>query len=280
MGGPETLARLTGWVFVAMLAVLAAAWLVQRAARNSGWVDVFWTFGTGGACAAAAAWPLAGDQIFAPRALMTAAMAGAWGLRLGLYISRRVGGSAEDARYAQFRRDWSDRYELRLLLLLTMQPPVSAVLALAVALAARAPGPWPGARDAAAVFVWLAAICGEALADGQMARFKADPANRGAICDQGLWSWSRHPNYFFEQLGWWAYPVLAIRPEAPVNWLSLGAPVVMYLILRFGSGVPPLERSMLASRGDAFRAYQARTSAFVPLPPRRDPDASNPVVPS
>jgi steroid 5-alpha reductase family enzyme len=280
MGALQTLAGLIAWVFAAMLAVMAAAWLVQRAARNSGWVDVFWTFGTGAACAFAALWPLPGDRLLAPRAGMAAAMTGLWALRLGVYVARRVAGSAEDARYAQFRRDWGARYEARLILLLALQPPVSAVLALAVAIAARAPGSWPSAPDAAALLIWLGALAGEGLADAQIARFKADPANRGGICDRGLWAWSRHPNYFFEHLGWWAYPILAVRADAPFSWLSLGAPAVMYLILRFGSGVPPLERSMLASRGDAFRGYQARTSVFFPLPPRRDRGVSDRVAPS
>jgi steroid 5-alpha reductase family enzyme len=196
-------------------------------------------------------------------------MAVLWSLRLGGYIALRVAGShEEDARYKTLRAQWGKAYNARLFGFVLIQAPVSAILALAVALAARAPEAGLGVRDFAAVAVWLIAVGGESLADGQMRRFKADPANKGKICDQGLWAWSRHPNYFFEWLLWLAYPVIAIQPDRPLTWLSLGAPVVMFLILRFATGVPPLERSMLASRGDAFRAYQARVSAFFPLPPR------------
>jgi steroid 5-alpha reductase family enzyme len=116
--------------------------------------------------------------------------------------------------------------------------------------------------------VLLAAIAGEALADGQMQRFKANPANRGKVADTGLWGWSRHPNYFFEWLGWLAYPAIALDPSRPVTWLSLVAPAVMYLLLTRVSGVPPLEEAQLRSKGDAYRAYQARVSAFFPLPPK------------
>ena len=269
MAGVHTLPELMAAILVAMLAVMAAAWVCQALARDTGWVDVLWTFGTGMAGAAAALWPLESWERPGPRALLVAAMAVLWSLRLGGYIALRVAGSHdEDARYTALRAQWGKTYNARLFGFVLIQAPVSAILALAVALAARAPETGLGVRDFAAMAVWLIAVGGESLADGQMRRFKADPANRGKICDQGLWGWSRHPNYFFEWLLWLAYPVIAIQPDRPLTWLSLGAPVVMFLILRFATGVPPLERSMLASRGDAFRAYQARVSAFFPLPPR------------
>ena len=126
-----------------------------------------------------------------------------------------------------------------------------------------------GVQDLAGVIILAVAIIGEAIADLQLARFKARNAGSGGICDAGLWAWSRHPNYFFEWLGWLAYPVIAIDPARPVTLLSLAAPLVMFVVLRFVTGVPPLERAMLASRGERFRAYQARTSPFIPLPPRR-----------
>jgi steroid 5-alpha reductase family enzyme len=102
-----------------------------------------------------------------------------------------------------------------------------------------------------------------------MKGFRADPANRGKVIEIGLWAWSRHPNYFFQWLGWLAYPVIALDPARPVTWLSLAAPAVMYGLLRYVSGVPPLEQAMLKSRGDLFRDYQRRVSVFFPLPPKR-----------
>jgi steroid 5-alpha reductase family enzyme len=111
----------------------------------------------------------------------------------------------------------------------------------------------------------ILAIGGETLADRQMRRFRADPTNKGKICDTGFWSISRHPNYLFECLFWCAYPVLGLTIHNRWSLLSLLAPVLMYLTLRFASGVPPLEDAMLASRGDAYRQYQARTGAILPL---------------
>jgi steroid 5-alpha reductase family enzyme len=116
----------------------------------------------------------------------------------------------------------------------------------------------------------LVAVGGEGMADRQLARFKNDPANMGKVCDFGLWSWSRHPNYFFEWLGWVAYVFFAVGPGGdPLGWLATLGPAFMYLLLRYVSGVPPLERHMVASRGEAYRAYQSRTSVFLPMPPRR-----------
>ena len=89
------------------------------------------------------------------------------------------------------------------------------------------------------------------------------------MCEAGLWSWSRHPNYFFEWLGWLAYAVMAVDLSGayPLGWLALSGPAFIYYLLRHVSGVPLLEASMAASRGDAYRDYQARVSPFFPRPP-------------
>jgi steroid 5-alpha reductase family enzyme len=99
-------------------------------------------------------------------------------------------------------------------------------------------------------------------------RFRAEPANRGHICDSGLWSWSRHPNYFFEWVGWLAYPLIAIGPTYSWGWLALAGPACMYWLLVYVSGIPPLEEHMQEVRAEAFREYRARTSKFFPSPPR------------
>jgi steroid 5-alpha reductase family enzyme len=150
-----------------------------------------------------------------------------------------------------------------------IQAAAAWVLVVAVVLAARNPTPFPRPADAFALAVFALAVYGEAVADRQMETFRA--RRTGGVCDEGLWGWSRHPNYFFEFLGWCAYPLLALNGFTfyPQGFLALGAPVLMFVLLRYVSGVPPLEKSMLARRGDAFRAYQERVSAFFPLPPKR-----------
>jgi steroid 5-alpha reductase family enzyme len=254
-------------VLAAMVVVMVAAWAFGLWRKNGGWTDVFWTWGTTATLAAAALWPAAGAEP-GPRQWLVAGFMGVWGLRLGLYLTPRVATHPEDARYAAFRDRFGKDYARNMLFVTLPQAPATALLALSVLLAARAPGPL-GLRDYLAAAVFLAAIAGEYVADNQMRRFRDDPANKGQVMDRGLWGWSRHPNYFFQWLGWLAYTVIALDPARPLTWLSLAAPIVMYVLLRHVSGVPPLEDSMLKTRGDAFRSYQARVSAFFPLPAKR-----------
>jgi steroid 5-alpha reductase family enzyme len=139
---------------------------------------------------------------------------------------------------------------------------------LAIALAAHNPQAAFRIQDLIGVIVLLAAIAGESVSDWQLRRFKAASPGRGAICDVGLWGWSRHPNYFFEWLAWTSYPIIAIDlwGASPFGWLALVAPICMYWVLVHVSGIPPLEAHMLRTRGEAFREYQERTRPFLPLP--------------
>jgi steroid 5-alpha reductase family enzyme len=255
-------------VLGAMTGIMVGAWAYGLAAKNGGWTDVFWTFGTGATLAAAALWPVTsgGPQL---RQWMVALMVLLWAVRLGGYIGPRVATHPEDPRYAKFRKDFGDRYASGMLFVTLPQAPATALLAISVLMAARKPEPGIGLQDIAGLALFLGALLGETAADGQMKRFQADPSHKGQVMERGLWAWSRHPNYFFQWLGWVAYPVIAIDPARPVTLLSLAAPVVMFCLLRFVSGVPPLEQAMLRSRGDRFRDYQARVSAFFPLPPKR-----------
>ena len=114
--------------------------------------------------------------------------------------------------------------------------------------------------------VWLAGLVCEVQADRQLDRFRRDPSNRGAVIETGLWRYSRHPNYFGQWLTWCGYALVGLA--APWGWVGLLSPALMLCLILFVTGVPPLERQMLASRGEAYRRYQRRTSMFVPLPPR------------
>lgn len=248
---------------------MGLVWAFQRAANNGGWTDVGWTFVAGAAGIVYALWPVEGAPT--PRQWLCAALIGLWSLRLGLHLTRRVGGSpTEDARYARFREEWAPVFQRRMFGFLQIQALAAALLALAVLAAARNPAPGLGFQDAAGALLMLLAIGGEGLADGQLARWKRDPANHGGICEAGLWGWSRHPNYFFEWLAWLAWPLIAIAPGHPWGWAALIGPAFILLLLLKASGLPPLEAAMLRSRGDAWRDYQRRVSAFVPLPPRKD----------
>jgi steroid 5-alpha reductase family enzyme len=256
-------------VTVAMAVVMSSGWAFQRAVKNGGWSDVFWTYGTGATCALACLVPFGGAAAPTWRQMLVAALVAIWCLRLGTYVAMRVAKGSEDARYADFRREWGADFQRNMYGLLIVQAPVTAILSLSILVAARDPHPEIRAVDVIGALILIGSILGEGLADRQMKAFRADPASKGKVCDTGLWAWSRHPNYLFEALGWLAYPVIAIDLARPLSLVSLIAPIVMFIVLRFGTGVPPLEAAMLKSRGDAYRLYQARVSAFWPWPPKR-----------
>lgn len=249
---------------VMMAAAMALATRIERRTGNSGWIDVVWSFGLGATGVLGALLPF-GDGPF-ERRLFVAALALGWALRLGLHIAGRTRRIVADPRYARLRRDWGAQADTRMARLLQMQALASIPLALGILLAAHSPSPVPGWRDAAGGLVFAVGLTGGAIADGQLRAFVR--SGRGGVCDRGLWAWSRHPNYFFECLLWCAYAVIAPAAAYPWGWLALLAPVCITLLLARISGIPPLEEHMLAKHGAAYRAYQERTSALVPLPPR------------
>jgi steroid 5-alpha reductase family enzyme len=252
-------------------AMMMTAWGVQKATRQSGWADMFWSFavGIGGLIVAL----LAIGDAPVERSWLVAAMAGFWSMRLGFHIlARTATATREDPRYAELRREWGDRFQARLFLFLQIQALCGIGLVVTVHAAAHRPGPAFAITDYVGLGLLVGAVIGEGIADRQLRAFASNPANRGKVCDTGLWAWSRHPNYFFEWLGWLAYPVIAVSFAGDwwQGWLALIGPVLMYWLLVHVSGIPPLEAHMLKSRGEVFKTYMARTSAFFPLPPRKN----------
>jgi len=250
-------------IAVALCLLLAVAWMVQQRTGNSGWVDTIWTFSVGGVGAAAALSPFS-DAAMPARKWLIAALCLAWALRLGIHIAIRTAGISDDPRYAAFAREWGLKAPLRMFIFLQNQALGSIPLVFGIFVAAQTPVPSLRAQDFIGIAILLIAIIGEGVADAQLKRFRTDRANHGLVCDIGLWRWSRHPNYFFQWLGWLAYPMIAIAPNYPWGYAALLAPLFMFWILNYVTGIPPLEEQMLRSRGDAYRAYQARTSRFFP----------------
>jgi steroid 5-alpha reductase family enzyme len=240
--------------------IMTGAWALALRLNNAGWVDTVWTAGLG--ITASLASLLAGSGIHARLAALAALI---WAIRLAWHLATRTAGHPEDTRYAALRAEWGAAYKPKLLIFLYIQAAAAFLLLLSPVFAARNLSPF-GIADAAGVLIFAAAILGEAIADRQLQAFRDKPENRGQICDSGLWSLSRHPNYFFEWLGWCAYPILALGGGAAGAVIALTGPVLMYVLLVHVSGLPPLEAQMLASRGERFRAYQARTRAFFPIP--------------
>lgn len=256
------------WLLILLLAVVAVtamtfAWALVLRTGNSGWTDAVWSATVGLVGVIAVLMPLDGEGPSA-RALLVGALVAFWSVRLASHIARRTLAGADDPRYAQLRKEWGEAaYPRQLFIFLQIQAGAAFILAIALLAAAHNPAPL-GLGDLLGVVIAVVAILGEALADRQLRLFKTNPANKGSVCNTGLWSLSRHPNYFFEWLFWLAFVPIGLG----YGWglVALGAPLMMYALLAHISGVPPLEAHMLRSRGDAYRAYQKQVRPFWPIP--------------
>lgn len=247
------------WILVALMMTLGWRW--QRSRSNAGIVDVLWASGVGGS---AVLFALLGSGSFWPR-LALAVLGGAWGFRLASHLWARVNGEPEDGRYQHLRAHWNSN-QFYFFLFFQFQAALIVLFALpflAVAATTETIGGW----IVAAIVIWLLSVAGESIADRQLARFRNDPSNKGVTCRAGLWRYSRHPNYFFEWLHWFAYVCLAVG--SPLWWLAWSGPVVMYVFLRWVSGIPFTEEHALRSRGDDYREYQRTTSMLFPWFPKR-----------
>ncbi len=252
-------------VSVAMMVATA----VQLMTGKSGWIDTIWTTAVGLGGIAAAVLPAEGapENLSDTRRIAVGILVAIWAVRLGLHIAQRTHGGEDDPRYAAIKKDHPKDWPWYLFWMLQMQALCAYVLVVAVRFAAINPAPFPAITDWIGMPLLLIAFAGEAVSDSQLRAY--GKAHKGGVANTGLWKYSRHPNYFFEWLGWVAWAVIAV--SGPWGWLALLAPLMMYGLLVYVSGIPPLEKHMLATRGDAFRAYMARTNAFFPGLPKKEP---------
>ncbi len=251
---------------------MTLAWWLQMRTGKSGWIDTLWSYGVGIAGVALTLLvPLASDEAISPRQWLVASLCALWSVRLGTHILLRTLSGGDDPRYAQLKKEWKHGAQRRMFGFLQIQALCAFVLAFGIFVAAQNPAPGLRISDWIGAALLLAAIAGAGVADRQLRAFLADKKNRGKVADTGLWSYSRHPNYFFEWLGWFAYALIAFDSSGSYWWwpLALIAPAMMYWLLVHASGIPPLEAHMLRSRGEAFRDYQRRVNAFFPGPPRQ-----------
>lgn len=257
---------LTLWCGAALVMNLGWAW--QRRHNNIGIVDVLWALSLG----ASAIWLAAtGGGAPLPRTLL-ATLGGLWGSRLALHLARRVLREPEDGRYRYLRTHWRDN-QVKIFGFFQLQALLVPLFALPFLAAAqnRDPEltPWTGL----ALLAWVLSVAGESVADSQLARFRSNPANQGRTCRTGLWRYSRHPNYFFEWVHWLSY--LALSIGSPLAWLAAIGPILMYVFLRWLSGIPFTEAQALRSRGDDYRHYQRQTPMFFPWFPQSESSLSH-----
>lgn len=243
-----------------LVATFVALWVVSVRVRDASIVDAAWgpAFGL-----VAAIGVVLGSRD--DRALLLLALVALWGVRLGVHIFVRSHGRGEDRRYRAMREAAGERFWWSsLFTVYLLQAAIAWVVALPVQVITAQRGSPLGLLDAVGALLILFGVAFEAIADAQLARFTRDPANRERVMDRGLWAWSRHPNYFGDAVVWWGVGVMSLPTGEP--WALVG-PAVMTLLLLRVSGVTLLEKT-IGKRRPGYAAYVARTSAFVPWPPR------------
>ncbi len=190
-----------------------------------------------------------------------------WALRLSIFLYRRVHAAGEDRRFRDLKPSIP-----RFLLTWTLQGIwVSFSLAAALAAITSERRLTIGAFAIIGFLVWLIGFIFEMISDSQKSKFKTDPANAGKFIHTGLWSWSRHPNYFGEIVLWIGVAIVAIPILQGWQWVTMISPVFITLLLTRISGIPMLERRADEKWGgqEEYEAYKASTSILIPLPPAK-----------
>ncbi len=243
-------------VFIIML----IAWVWGTRIHNASVVDGFWAFNF--AVISIIIYILAdGNSV---RKTIVCVLALLWSLRLGIHLAVRIGAhfDEEEGRYKQLRQEWSDNVNLKFFIFFQMQALSNVVLSIPFFVIALDTNPVISITEYIGAGFWLISIIGEAVADAQLKAFKRNLANKGKVCDVGLWNYSRHPNYFFQLMIWISVLIFAI--SSPYGWLAIICPLSIGYLLFKVTGIPMTEEQSIRSRGEAYKQYQRTTSVFVP----------------
>lgn len=252
-------AALFGLAVALGLALLT--WFASLVRRDVSLVDRVWSLMI---VAAGVAYGVELATALGARYLLMIGLAALWAVRLAAYVSWRNWGHGEDRRYQQIRARNQPHFAAKsIYLIFVLQAVLAWLVSIPFLVAAAQPSPWTWLDPVAAALV-VFGIVFEAVADQQLAAFKADPANRGAVLDRGLWRTTRHPNYFGECCVWWGLFGLSLGAG---SWWGIVSPLVMTGLLLKVSGVTLLEKD-IGERRPAYRDYVRRTNAFFPGPQR------------
>ena len=243
---------------------VTAVWLLSLKLGDAGIADVFWGLGFG---MLAVFYAIAFDGA-EPRTILVTTLALVWGGRLSLHILRRSRGKPEDPRYAAWRAAAGNSFWWRsYFTVFLLQGFLMWVIAAPFVLSESSPVPAGlTLMDGFGAAVWLAGFLFETIGDAQLRAFKADPANKGKVLEQGLWAWTRHPNYFGDAMLWWGFFFIAL--SVPGGGWTIFSPILMTFLLVRVSGVSLLEKGLKESK-PGYAKYVESTSAFFPRPPRR-----------
>lgn len=251
---------LGAWSLAAV--VMSGLYIWQRRLGDPGIVDVAWSLLV---AAATVLYAGLGPGLF-ERKLAVVAVVIVWAARLAGHVAWRLAQMPRDGRYVALQQEWGGSAERRMFYFYQMQALAAVLFSLPILIALRNPHPL-GLFDGLGLLVGILAVVLESQADWQLTRFRQSADNRGSVCQEGWWRYSRHPNYFFEWTHWWAYVLFAVT-WFPWGIATLLGPLLMWYFITRVTGIPPTEAQAIKSRGDAYRRYQQTTNAFFPWFPR------------
>ena len=245
-----------------IVVLMVSTWLVSVVVKNASIVDIVWGLGF-----VATSWSLALTvDTYSTRQILLAVLVSIWGVRLATYLAKRNIGHGEDWRYKAMRKKYGASFPfISLFTVFLFQGVMMWIVSLPVQFGSAQNDTPLGPIAVMGILVWLVGFLFESVGDAQLAAFKKDPANAGKVMNKGLWSLTRHPNYFGDSMVWWGIGI--VGAEAGKGFIGLIGPAVMTYLLMKVSGVPMLERS-LTKRREGYDEYVARTSAFFPRPPK------------
>ena len=248
---------------LAISVLMLSMWLLSLILKNASIVDIVW--GLGFVVVAWVTHSVAdGNE---SRGWLLTLLTTAWGLRLASYLAWRNIGHGEDFRYKATRKHYGSKFSIvSLFTVFILQGVLMWLVSLPVQLGQVSMNPSIGVLGILGVVFFAVGLFFETVGDIQLARFKANTANAGKVMQSGLWKYTRHPNYFGDACVWWGLALIAAEAEIGVVGI-LGA-VAMSILLRRVSGVTLLEKS-LKKRKEGYNDYVARTSAFIPRPPKK-----------
>ncbi|MBX9578128.1 MAG: DUF1295 domain-containing protein [Chthoniobacterales bacterium] len=252
-----------GTAFILFLFILA--WFWARRCDNYSLVDAFWSAGMG----LISILFLLGPGAWSAKKGTIAFLVATWSVRLSWHLGYRIAKHhpQEDRRYQNLRDAWKNNEKLFSFLFFQAQALSVLFLAFPFLLIGIDQNREWNSWELAGCCLLTIAILGETIADKQLAGFKKTEPHHSAICEEGIWKYSRHPNYFFESLVWMSFYL--IIAGSPQGWLSFYAPATIIFLLLKVTGIPPAEASSLRSKGEAYRQYQQKTSIFIPWFPKK-----------
>ena len=254
-----------GLNLAAIIALMTSVWLFSLVKKDASIIDVFWGLGF-----VLVAWlTFSRADGYLGRKLLITGLTTIWGLRLSIHILIRNWGHGEDRRYQTWRAQYGRNFWwVSFFTVFGLQAILLWVISLVLQFGQLSPVP---ARlvllDGLGTLLWTAGFIFEAVADWQLYRFKADPANAGKVMNQGLWAYTRHPNYFGESLVWWGLFLITLATPGSL-WVIISPLVITFLLLKV-SGVTLLEKTILDTR-PRYRDYMKTTNAFFPWFPKKE----------